>query len=106
MLRSWADAVNLDERGALASEVRAAITDLLTELSPAAAARLRRRPPADVPWPQDIRNLTGKFTWRATMALSGAALRRALSCCRRRLFRKNSALLALCCIITGPKLSK
>jgi hypothetical protein len=47
----WADAVNLDERGALASEVRAAITEQLTDLSPAAAARVRRRPPADVPWP-------------------------------------------------------
>jgi hypothetical protein len=45
----WADAVNLDERGALASEVRAAITDLLTALSqplpPACgAARLQMCP--------------------------------------------------------------
>lgn len=52
--RTWprADAVNLDERGARASEVRAAITELLTTLSqplppPCAAARS----PADVPRP-------------------------------------------------------
>jgi hypothetical protein len=38
----WAHALNLDERGVLASEVRAAITELLTALSeplpPACAA--------------------------------------------------------------------
>jgi hypothetical protein len=46
----WADAVNLDERGALASEVRAAIAELLTALSqPLPPACAAARPPADVP---------------------------------------------------------